>query len=281
MRTPGWPLSKPPRVGKGSVSARHRGSRRVARASGHPGACTAGARRSAGSDLVVRGHARGEAGGIQARSLEREGPGHRPNPSLCGGATVPLGRSLWPMRGSTPPVRQGHPMHRRPAGSQRPVVSIRSVRFDAHGACLGETRSCGGRGTKSRPRGRGGNSETGGWNGGGIRLGQAARRAGPGTLCPLAVGQSIDPSRAPGLVSSTPALCHAVSTSQKSICKFVQVSAQLPRFVAGPRHSRSTSWIHSRQRAFSLAWMPAARPSGHARAAWARRGDHRAAVMPA
>lgn len=72
-------------------------------------------------------------GEMPDRSLEREGLGEDPNPSLCGGSTVPSGRSLWPVSGSTPRFTVAHRMERHPAGSQRPDALIRFLRFEVHG----------------------------------------------------------------------------------------------------------------------------------------------------
>ena len=156
-------------------------------------------------------------------SLEREGPGHRPNPSLCGGAAVPLGRSLWPMRGSTPRSHQVQVMHRRAAGSQRPVRTIRAVKFEVHDACAwrGMKLVCWGKRREmaaTRPLGELGNRRVG-WKGGFARSPRDARAL--GTLCPLAVGQSVRRSSTPGLVSSTGTLCHGYEPSQEMLCKFV------------------------------------------------------------
>ena len=54
--------------------------------------------------------------------------------SLRGGSTVPLSRSLWLMRGSTPLVGRVQRMLRRDAGSQRLLDAIRTVVLDVHGA---------------------------------------------------------------------------------------------------------------------------------------------------
>lgn len=143
-----------------------------------------------GALRAAEGMRRPHGGPVASGSLEREGPGRRPNPSLCGGAAVPLGRSLWPRRGSTPRSRQVRAMHRRAAGSQRPVRAIRAVKFEQHGSHLERTKLVWRRGSEvsSRPRGRRGElgNRRVGWKGGFARLSREARRWAPFVHSPSA-----------------------------------------------------------------------------------------------
>jgi hypothetical protein len=59
-------------------------------------------------------------------------------------------------------------------------------------------------------------------------------------------------------------LCHEAESSQEMQCNFFQFRTPLPNLLSWQRDSRSTSWIHSRPRDFSLATERIARPSGHA-----------------
>ena len=207
-------------------------------------------------------HRRSIGGG--AGSLEREGPGQSQSPSLCGGATVPLGRSLWPMRGSTPRSIHLRVMHRRAAGSQRPLDSIRSVRFDAHEAHVEGTRLLkeGGSEVTAATAPLGGTWGTVEWVEGGIRRPHALR--GPGTLVhsPRA-SRSFDSSPAAG---PQPAMPHP-ATDRRLVKK---CNAILYSF-----HSRHRVSLHGRRAAaphrgsISPASVfpcsgTAAPPSGHA-----------------
>lgn len=117
------------------------------------------------------------------------------------------------------------------------------------------------------------------WEGGSAAaVPRAARGRAP--FGPLAVGQSVD-------LSGHLALClrHRHSATGAALVKNDHANLYRSR-------PRSRVLLHVQgtavplrgstlQRAFSLASERAARPSGHARAAWARRGDRRAAVVPA
>lgn len=160
-----------------------------------------------------------EKGGIQAspESLpvwrSRGSPGPFPLAHARFDATIPPGSN------------HASPSGRFPAaGSDDSSCEVRAAWFSP-----GKDEACVERGSEVslRRRSRRGNSGTGEWVGRGIHP-ALAQSASLGTLCPLAVGQSVGPSSAPGLVSSTGKLCHGCEPSQEMHCKFVQLSFHAP-----------------------------------------------------
>ena len=162
---------------------------------------------------------RGAGGRAHAQGVhrEREGTERSSDPSLYGGAAVPLDRSLWSMCGSTPRSRPVRTMHRRAAGSQRPVRAIRAVKFDAHGVHLTRTKSV--LGETRRRHAAAGNRGTVEWIGG---ASAGRRRIASGQRpCPLDVGQPSVGRRRAWPAHPMPTLCHRKNASQEMHCKFV------------------------------------------------------------
>lgn len=185
------------------------------------------------------------------RSLEREGLGEAPNPSLCGGSTVPLDRSLWPVSGSTPRFTVAHHLERHQAGSQRPDAEIRFFRFEVHG-CLRRRSCCQEMGREEQGaanRCGGTSARTGSFKGGEFRNTPAhARGRGPD---PLAVGQPCS-RRAPGLRSRQGHHATCRSLVKKRIAKLSSKPRIAAIFFQG--HVASASVFQKRTRVRAIPW---------------------------
>lgn len=192
-----------------------------------------------------------------------------PDSSLRCGSTVPMGGSLVPKRGSTRRVGQASAMHRRTAGSQRPLGSIRALKLDTHGT---STEPEEGGSPRSRPvrREEAGDGNLEPWMGS-----REPRRRAAALACALftlrrdrsclsirAAGRPHGRSHTATSASLVKNHCASFSSKRSRCAGSLRV-----KITAHPLRGST------RPQAFSLASEPVHEPLGHGACTWAQAGD--------